>query len=499
MQNFSTPQTEGVSAGAPFLGTWILLLAISMVVISLFITLVGIFLYDASAWWLLSPALMLIPLFFLLRQTSRVLLTLGVIFKTIQEANTGTFDLRITQTRKLGEVGKVAWEVNDFLDKVESYFKEVDTCFTQAAAGNYQRRTLAKGIPGLLKRSLLNINHSIEMMTKNTTLLAANELHSALHSLNVKNLIRNLREAQSDLVQIGERMGNVTSISQETRHAAEESQQGVHQIVSSLDAIAATIQRVTEAVNQLGEDSRKVQASLSIITEIADQTNLLALNAAIEAARAGEQGRGFAVVADEVKALSRRTKDAAIEVTSTINSFSSRVEKMVVQAKSSNDSALQVGQMVSGFKEQFDTFAERSKQTGAAVNIARDLALTALVKVDHIIYKQNGYVALDPSTPHEEAVQAVGVDHRGCRLGRWYYEGEGHQCFSHTHGYTAMEGPHAHIHQAVQKAVSMRNSDWVHDAAIKNEIVQVMARAEEESYELLKHMDEMLAEKHATL
>ena len=485
MKSFEIPQAEGVSAGAPFLGTWIRVLAVSMGLISLSMTLAGILIYDASYWWLLNPALMAIPLAFLLAQSNRVLMTLGVVFKTMREANAGAFDLRITNTRKLGEVGKVAWEVNDFLDKLESYFKEVDTCFKQAAEGNFQRRAFAKGIPGLLKGSLQNVNHSIEAMADNTNLLSANELRSSLHLLNVTNLVRNLREAQSDLVKIGDRMANVTAMSQETRQAAEDSQQAVQGIVRSLDVIAETIQRVTEAVNQLGEDSRKVQSSLSIITEIADQTNLLALNAAIEAARAGEQGRGFAVVADEVKALSRRTKEAAIEVTDTINSFSSRVEKMVVQARTSNDSAISVSQMVAGFKEQFDTFADRSKQTGMAVTIARDLALTALVKVDHIIYKQNGYMALDPSSVHEEALKAISVDHHNCRLGRWYYDGEGHTSFNHTRGYQALEAPHAQIHRAVQKAVEMRDADWMHDAAVKADIVAAMTQAEEESYVLL--------------
>lgn len=497
--SLSTPQSQGLSAGSPFLATGIRLLAISMLLISISITLVGILAYGASPWWLINPLLMVVPLIILLRRAQRVLLTLGKIFDTMREANTGAFDKRITNTKKLGEVGKVAWEVNDFLDKVESYFKEVNACFSYVAKGSYQRRALSDGMPGLLKSSLLNINESIAAMEKSASMVAANELHSALHSLNSHNLIRNLREAQSDLVKIGERMGHVAAITQETGQAALDSQQGVQQIVTSLDNITKTIQQVTEAVNQLGEDSRKVQSSLSIITEIADQTNLLALNAAIEAARAGDMGRGFAVVADEVKALSRRTKDAAIEVTGTINSFSARVEKMVVQAESSNNSALQVGEMVDGFKTQFDTFANRSQQTGTAVLMAKDLALTALVKVDHIIYKQNGYVALDISSEHEDAIKAVEVDHHNCRLGRWYYEGEGHQCFNHTHGYSAMESPHAKIHLAVQKAVGRRKDDWIRNPKIKAEIVQAMTEAENESYVLLKHMDEMVAERHAKL
>ncbi|TWH64912.1 methyl-accepting chemotaxis protein [Azomonas agilis] len=489
-------QTQGVSAGAPFLATGIKILAVSMLAIAVLTTGIGIGLYDASFWWLLNPALMLIPLLILLQRAERVLLTLKVIFETVHEANTGAFDRRITNTKKLGEVGKIAWEINDFLDKVESYFKEVNSCFDNVAQGKYQRFAMLSGMPGLLRQSLVNINHSIQTMSRNVSLLAANEMHSALHSLNSRNLILNLRDTQTNLVQIGERMAQVESITLETGQAAQESRQGVQQIVSSLEVISRTIQTVTDAVAQLGQDSRKVQEALSIITDIADQTNLLALNAAIEAARAGDQGRGFAVVADEVKALSRRTKDAAIEVTSTINSFSSRVDDMVVQANHSNDSAQKVGEMISGFREQFDVFSGRSQQTSKLVTVAKDQALNALVKVDHIIYKQNGYVSLDTSIKQDEAVQAVGVTHHQCRLGKWYYEGAGSKTFSQTQGYKAMEAPHIRVHEAVQKAVGLRHEDWVHNASIKDEIIKAMSKAEEESYVLLKEMDAMLEEKH---
>lgn len=489
-------QTQAVSTGAPFLAAGIKILAVTMLAIALLTTGIGIAVYDASFWWLLNPALMIIPLLVLLQRTERVLLTLKVIFETVNEANTGAFDRRITNTRKLGEVGKVAWEINDFLDKVESYFKEVNSCFNNVAQGKYQRFAMLNGMPGLLRQSLVNINHSIQIMSKNVSLLAANEMHSALHSLNSHNLILNLRDTQTNLMQIGDRMAQVESISLETGQAAQESQQGVQQIVSSLEVISRTIQTVTDAVAQLGEDSRKVQEALSIITDIADQTNLLALNAAIEAARAGDQGRGFAVVADEVKALSRRTKDAAIDVTSTINSFSSRVDDMVVQANHSNDSAQKVGEMIAGFKEQFDVFSNRSQQTSRLVTVAKDQALNALIKVDHIIYKQNGYVSLDTSIKQDEAVSAVEVTHQQCRLGKWYYEGAGCKTFSQTQGYKAMEAPHMRIHQAVQKAVSLRHEDWVHNAKIKDEIIKAMSQAEEESYVLLKQMDAMLEEKH---
>ncbi len=497
--SFSSPQTYGVSAGSPFLCTRIKLLAGSLVAISLAGPLWAILFAEGSLWWLLQPVLTLLPVVVMLRAGGRVLRTLQTVYDTMSQANAGAFHLRVTNTQHLGEVGKVAWEVNDFLDKVESYFKEVDSCFSHVARGNFQRQALTDGMPGQLRVSLENINYSIGEMSKNSRLVADNQLHSALHSLNVQNLIRNLRDAQEDLLHIGERMGQVEQIANDNGSAALHSQQGVQQMVEALDNISRTINQVAEVVNQLGNDSQQVQASLSIITEIADQTNLLALNAAIEAARAGDQGRGFAVVADEVKALSRRTKDAAVEVTSTIGNFSRRVSDMVVQAADSNSLAQEVSRMAVGFRDQFDTFASGSRQTMAAVSMAKDQALNTLVKVDHIIYKQNGYIALDSSAQFTGALEAVAMDHQHCRLGQWYYQGEGQASCSHTRGFRALEAPHVQVHRAVQAAVALRDADWIHQPAIKQRIIDAMREAEEQSYAMIQHMDAMLQEKHAAL
>ena len=495
--SFSSPQARGVSAGHPFLSSLIRLLGVAMVLVSLTGAVLVMILYQGSWLWLAQPVLIAALSFVLLHRLERVVLTLETIFETMRQANAGIFCRRITNTQRLGEVGMVAWEVNDFLDKVESYFKEVDTCFSNAAHGNYARPALVSGQPGMLKKSLLNINRSIDMMSRNAELVAANELHSALHSLNIHNLIRNLRDTQEDLMQIGERMGRVENIANDTGSAAQESQAAVLRMVDALDDISRTINQVTEVVNQLGSDSARVQGSLSIITEIADQTNLLALNAAIEAARAGDQGRGFAVVADEVKALSRRTKEAAIEVTDTINGFSARVRETVLRAETSNQLASQVGEVVTGFRARFDTFSSGAGQTMEAVATAKDQAFNALIKVDHIVFKQNGYISLDTSAAQEESLRAVAAGPRECRLGQWYYHGEGAQCFGHTAGFRALESPHLRIHEAVQQAVALREVDWVKQPQAKAQIVEAMARAEKQSYQLLSHLDAMLAEKHA--
>lgn len=487
---------QGISSGIPFLSSIINASSIALVVISLVLACAVSLVGDGSLLWFLAPLLSAVIAWYLVMKFRRVLATYESLHSTLRHANRGDFDRRISNTKTLGEVGLIAWELNDFLDKVETYFKEVNSCFSHVSEGNFERRAFYRGMPGLLKESMKNINDSIGIMQKNAELVAGNELHSRLHSLNVKNLVTNLRDTQNDLISIGNQMGDVEQIAKNTGDAAQAGHATVLSMVKALDNINDIISQVASVISQLGEDSQRVQESLLMIKEIAEQTDLLALNAAIEAARAGEQGRGFAVVADEVKALSQRTKSAAVDVTATINSFVERVNETVTKADTSTVLAQEVNEMVQGFKEQFDEFSSGSQITVSAVSLAKDYALNSLVKVDHIIYKQNGYISLDSASSNGEAMDAIMVGHHDCRLGQWYYEGDGLELFSHTQGYQRLEVPHSKVHLSVQHAVELSKQDWANDAGIKESIVAAMAEAEAESYQILGHLDAMVKQRH---
>ncbi|WP_443200785.1 methyl-accepting chemotaxis protein [Pseudomonas sp. GM41(2012)] len=116
---------------------------------------------------------------------------------------------------------------------------------------------------------------------------------------------------------------------------AREGQQQIDAAVSSVDQLSQEIGKSAQSMQQLERDSNDIQSILGTIRSIAEQTNLLALNAAIEAARAGEQGRGFAVVADEVRALAKRTADSTAEIDGLLGNLAKRTGAVTHQMRAS--------------------------------------------------------------------------------------------------------------------------------------------------------------------
>ncbi len=167
-------------------------------------------------------------------------------------------------------------------------------------------------------------------------------------------------------VAVDEVAGNAVATSEQSKMTstiATEGQQQVQRTVTSIGQLSSTITATATEVQDLAESAQNITRVLEVIRAIAEQTNLLALNAAIEAARAGEQGRGFAVVADEVRALAHRTQQSTSEIEGMIGTIQQGSEKAVA--------AMQVSRTMAGSTlEQADAAGQAlSRITGAIMEI----------------------------------------------------------------------------------------------------------------------------------
>ncbi|OOW00014.1 chemotaxis protein [Pseudomonas sp. MF6396] len=166
---------------------------------------------------------------------------------------------------------------------------------------------------------------------------------------------------------------------------ASEGQQQIDAAVGSVDQLSQEIAQSAQSMQQLERDSNAIQSILSTIRSIAEQTNLLALNAAIEAARAGEQGRGFAVVADEVRALAKRTADSTAEIDGILANLARGTSQVAAQMNTSlslsQDSVSRIGEartrfgqiresvdMIRDMNTQIATAAEEQHQVAESIN-----------------------------------------------------------------------------------------------------------------------------------
>jgi uncharacterized coiled-coil DUF342 family protein len=275
------------------------------------------------------------------------------------------------------------------------------------------------------------------------------EAHGALFD-RLKQFGESVTEVQGTLASLAMLMKDEREHSIHTSTTLSTNLTAIERISANLHQMSAKTTETSANVERLNERTGEIGGIVKLIKEIADQTNLLALNAAIEAARAGEQGRGFAVVADEVRKLAERTTAATGDISTLVNSIQDETRQVKAAMDLSPQQASEFARDGAEASGSMQGLVELTRQmTGTIAGTAlRSFIETA--KVDHLVFKFEIYkvfFGVSQKRPEDFA------SHTGCRLGKWYYEGDGRDCFSKLDGYREVEPAHIEFHKRGVEAV----------------------------------------------
>ena len=354
-----------------------------------------------------------------------------------------------------------------------------------------------------------------------------------------------MNEMTSTVEEVARNAEHASEAAREANTAAGNGYDVANQTKNEIDKLVSDVSHASEVIAKLEAESQNIGVVLDVIKGIAEQTNLLALNAAIEAARAGEQGRGFAVVADEVRTLASRTQESTSEIEGMIGRLQSgvnnTVEVMHVALEKGHQGSQQVDATLQSLKEIMDavgrindlnaqiaTAAEEQSQVaneinGNIVNIselatnttkdARESRETSVklagvsttmsnlvgnvslretkgldlstAKAAHLNWKTRLRDFLDgkASLTTEQA-----VSHRHCDFGKWYYS-EGLKNYGHLGPIVDVEKPHEELHKLIKNIVELKSAGKINEAEkaylkvadISGQIVNHLSEAEKQA------------------
>ncbi len=305
----------------------------------------------------------------------------------------GDLEARIVGITEGGEIGALENAVNKLLDIADASLRETSTSLTHVADGKYYRRVIEQGLLGAYRRSAAITNHANKTMQDQSIEF---ERLTDEFEVSVKGIATSVGASASQLASTADGLLKTATESSRNTSAieisAEETSQNVDAVASATEELSAAATEVSaqialskgvadeatqvivttqESFKELELATDSISEIVNAITAIASQTNLLALNATIEAARAGDAGKGFSVVASEVKALSNQTAGATEEITS-------KVATLLEMTQRTTNAVNRIGEIIGRISEGTSAVAVgMEQQSVATAEIARNMSEAA--------------------------------------------------------------------------------------------------------------------------